>query len=314
MSSFRAYTITPVLPWEQNTDQDKLYRIILIVFILLAFLFSFLVANMPYTERSRAAKEKVPERLAKVLTRKKEVKPPPPPPKPKVQVKKEKPKPEPKKKREPKKKPKNEKEKKAREAAQKKLNEAKDILAELQDIKIDLNNKPLAKGGAKAKVADRKLITARATTGSGGIEVSSNVSADSSGFGGDGQGKALVAMATTQVESGIGTGGGGGGSRASGGDGKRTLEDIRKVFDAKKGILFSLYSRALRANPTLQGSILLHLVIAPDGSVTKCEVVSSEINDSDLVRKIAARVKTFNFGADDVDVWDDTYEVNLVPS
>ena len=313
MTSFRAYTIMPVLPWEQNTDQDKLFRIILIIFLLLAILFSFFVANMPYTERSRDAKEKVPERLAKVLTRKKEVKPPPPPPKPKVAVKKDKPKPKPKKKREPKKKPKNEKEKKAREAAQKKLNEAKDILAELQDIKIDLNNKPLAKGGAKAKAADRKLITARATAGSGGIQVASNVSADSSGFGGDGQGKALVAMATTQVESGIGTGGGGG-SRAAGGDGKRTLEDIRKVFDAKKGILFSLYSRALRSNPTLQGSIQLRLVIAPDGSVTKCEVVSSEIADADLVRKIAARVKTFNFGADDVDVWDDTYEVNLVPS
>jgi outer membrane biosynthesis protein TonB len=313
MSSFRAYNIVPVLPWDEKTDQDKLYRLIIIIFLLLGIFLGILFSSMPYTEKSREAKEKIPERLAKVVMRKKEVKPPPPPPKPKVAEKKPKPKPKPKKKRE-KKKPKTEKEKKAREAAQKKLNEAKDILAELQDLKVDLNNKPLAKGGAKAKAADRKLITARATAGSGGIQVSSNVSADSSGFGGDGQGKALVAMATTQVESGIGTGGGGSGLGGSN-DGKRTLEDIRKVFDAKKGLLFSLYSRALRNNPTLQGSILLHLVIAPDGSVTKCEVVSSEIADADLVRKIVARVKTFNFGADDsVDVWKDNYEINLVPS
>src|SRR5690606_21925231 len=138
-----------------------------------------------------------------------------------------KPKPEPKKERK-KEEPKTEKERKAREAAQKKLDEAKDVLADLQDLKVDLSSKPLEKGGAQAKEADRKLITARATSGSGGIQVSSNVSADSSGFGGDGQGKALVAMATTQVSSDLG--GDGRGSRASGGDGKRSDEDIRKVF------------------------------------------------------------------------------------
>lgn len=315
-SNFRAYTITPILPWDKNTKQDKLFRLILIIFLLLGILLGFLFSSLPYTERSRDAEEKIPERLAKVVMRKKEEKPPPPPPTPEKKVKLEKPepKPEPKKKREPKKKPKTEDEKKAREAAKKKLDEAKDVLTELQNLNIDLNQQQLSKGGAKAKQADRKLITARAGTSSGGIQVSSNVSSsDSSGFGGDGQGKELVAMATTQVESGIGTGSGGG-SRASGGDGTRSLEDIRKVFDARKGLLFSLYSRALRTNPTLQGAILLHLVIAPDGSVTKCEVVSSEIADDDLVRKIVARVKTFDFGADDVEVWDDTYEVNLVPS
>lgn len=314
MNNFRAYTITPILPWENNTDQDKLYRLILIIFLLIGIVLGFLFASLPYTERSRDAKEKIPERLAKVVMRKKEVKPPPKPPEQKkIKVEEPKEKPKPKKEREKPPEPKDEKERKAREAAQKKLDEAKDILADLQDLKVDLNTKPLAKGGAEAKAADRKLITARAGAGSGGIQVASNVSADSSGFGGSGQGKALVGMATTQVESGIGSGGGGG-SRAAGGDGKRTMEDIRKVFDANKGILFSLYSRALRTNPTLQGSILLQLVIAPDGSVTRCEVVSSEIADDDLVRKIVARVKTFNFGADDVEVWNNKYEVNLVPS
>ena len=210
--------------------------------------------------------------------------------------------------------PKDEAEKKAREAAQKKLDEAKSVLADLQNIKLDLSTKPLTTGGAQAKEADRKLITARASSGSGGIQVSSNVSAsDSSGFGGSG-GKELVGMATTQVESGIGSGAGTSGSRAKGGDGFRTSEEIRKVFDAQKGILFSLYQRALRQNPNLQGTILLDLVIAPTGEVLKCEVISSEIADDDLVRKIVARVKTFNFGADDVDTWRGKYPIHLVPS
>lgn len=311
-SHFRAYSITPILPWDQNTKQDKLYRLILLLFLILGIILGFLFSSLPYTEKSRFAKEKVPERLAKVVMRKKEVKPPPPPPKPKI---KEipKPKPKPKKERPKPPPPKNEKERKAREAAQKKLDEAKSVLSELQNMNIDLSSKPLSKGGAQAKEADRKLITARATSGSGGIQVSSNVSADSSGFGGSGQGKELVAMATTQVESDLGAGGGGG-SRASGGDGKRSDEDIRKVFDSKKGLIFSLYTRALRSNPTLQGTLVLHLVIQPDGSVTKCDVVSSELADADLVRKIANLVKTFNFGADAVDVWDNKYSMDFFPS
>ncbi len=309
-SNFRAYSVTPILPWDQNTKQDKLYRLIILLFLLLGFILGFLFSSMPYTEKSQSAKEKVPDRLAKVLMRKKEVKPPPPPPKPKI--KEEKKKPEPKKERE-KKEPKTDKEKKAREAAQKKLDEAKDVLADLQDLKVDLNSKPLAKGGAKAKEADRKLITARASSGSGGIQVSSNVSSDSSGFGGDGKGGALVGMATTQVESGIGSGDGKG-SRASGGDGKRSDEDIRKVFDSKKGLIFSLYSRALRNNPTLQGTLVLHLIITPDGTVKQCNVVSSELADQDLVRKIVNLVKTFNFGSDAVDVWDDNYSMDFFPS
>jgi hypothetical protein len=45
----------------------------------------------------------------------------------------------------------------------------------------------------------------------------------------------------------------------------------------------------------------LRLTIAPDGSVTFCEVVSSELNDEELERKLVMRVKRFRFEQRDVE-------------
>ncbi len=61
-----------------------------------------------------------------------------------------------------------------------------------------------------------------------------------------------------------------------------------------------MYQRALRDNPNLQGKVVLELTIAADGSVQRCEIVSSELNDPELERKLVARVKSFRFEAKDV--------------
>ena len=71
---------------------------------------------------------------------------------------------------------------------------------------------------------------------------------------------------------------------------------IRKTFDENKTALFDLYNRALRFNPLLQGKVLLELVIAPDGSVTSCKVISSELKDPRLEQDIVSRVELFDFG------------------
>jgi len=317
VNKFQAYINPPVLPWEDKTKQDRIFLFIIFLFLFIGILLGYLVSSLPYTERSQAEKEKIPERLATVIKKRKQIKPPPPKPKPKQTVKSEekkepKKKPTPKKPRKPKNVAKTEQQKKDRAAAQKKLNEVTNALAELQNLQIAVNTKPLSVGGAQAKSADRKLITARGTSGSGGIEVSNNASADASGFGGSGQGSELVAIATTQVESNIQANEKKSQSKKS--SEERALEDIRKIFDLKKGSLFTLYSRALRKDPTLQGSIVLHLVISPEGTVTSCTLVSSELNDDALIRRIISRVKTFNFGSEAVKVWDNNYTINLVPS
>ena len=94
----------------------------------------------------------------------------------------------------------------------------------------------------------------------------------------------------------------------------RSLEEIQLVMDRNKGGLYAIYNRALRRNPALQGKVVLKLTIAPSGAVTACEVVSSEMNDADLERKVIARVKLINFGAKDVPPITLNYPIFFAPS
>lgn len=80
----------------------------------------------------------------------------------------------------------------------------------------------------------------------------------------------------------------------------RTLEELQLVFDRNKGSFYALYTRALRSNPGLAGTVNVSLTIDPSGRVTACEVVSSTLNDPDLERKIVARIMLINFGAKSV--------------
>ena len=79
----------------------------------------------------------------------------------------------------------------------------------------------------------------------------------------------------------------------------RTDEEIQIVFDRYKSALYRIYNRELRKNPTLQGKMVLRLTIKPDGKVSACTVDSSDMDAPALDKKIAARVKKFNFGAKD---------------
>ena len=67
--------------------------------------------------------------------------------------------------------------------------------------------------------------------------------------------------------------------------------------DRNKAALYRLYNRELRRNPTLQGQVVLRLTIEPDGSVSLCQVKSSDMKAPRLAMQVAERVKTFDFGA-----------------
>ena len=73
------------------------------------------------------------------------------------------------------------------------------------------------------------------------------------------------------------------------------------MFDREKGAIYGLYSRALREQGDLQGKLVLELTITPGGQVSDCHVLSSELKNDDLERKIVARVKLFKFEAKDVE-------------
>ena len=132
------------------------------------------------------------------------------------------------------------------------------------------------------------------------------------GAGGGGPG------ATTQGNPGRGGGGGpgAGGTLQRGGSGKasRSIEEIKLVFERNKGAIYAIYNRALREEPALQGRVVLELKIAPAGQVTDLRIVSSELRSTDLERKLLARIKSFDFGAKDVDFMTVTWPVDFLPS
>ena len=100
--------------------------------------------------------------------------------------------------------------------------------------------------------------------------------------GGDGGG-GMAGVEATRVASSIAPGGGGGRLGGGGGNGNgaqagRTDEEIQIVFDRYKASLYRLYNRELRNDPTLRGQMVLHLTIEPDGTVSMCELRSTDMN------------------------------------
>jgi len=187
--------------------------------------------------------------------------------------------------------------------------------------------------GTEAGVPVRSMITSNATNGSGGI----NTAGYSKNTGGGG----LAGQSLTMVEGVIGGGGGGGaggggsrgrgdgtgsgvggaggnggGSLTKGGSGKasRAIEDVRLVFERNKGSIYAIYNRALRDEPGLQGKVVLKLTIAPSGGITDLRIVSSELKMPDVEQKLLARIRTFDFGAKDVNEMVVNYPLDFLPS
>lgn len=96
--------------------------------------------------------------------------------------------------------------------------------------------------------------------------------------------------------------------------GVRSIEEIRRVFDANKGAIFSIYNRQLRKDPGLLGKVVLELVIEPDGTVSACEVLTSELESDELITRVVRRVQLFDFGERDVSVTRISYPVHFLPT
>lgn len=292
------------LPWEGDAESSARFRKILRVLLIVLLIFGILFPLLPHPKRETA--EDIPQRLARVMLENKPKPPPPPPPelpKPKIE--------------QPKvamiTPPPVDQRHKAHEKAQKQLNQVKDELADLREV-MDL--KPLETKNLSGAVgadahAERSLITSKVGVGSGGI-----TSADTSRGFGTGAGS-LTGHDTTAVNSGIVRSGlnsrppatSGGGGRPA-----RSREEIELVFDRNKGRIDSLYGRAVRENAELRGKLVLEFTIAPSGEVTMCRVVSSELKDPDLERKIVALVRLFHFDPKDVDTITVTKPIDLFPA
>lgn len=280
----------PLLPWS-DTDNDlrfnKIAKKVFIIFVIL----SVVIPYLPTPEIKKDKFEDIPPRFARLLI-KQPIKPIIKKPEPKkIEKKKEKIK-----KKEIKKKPKKKVQKKkqekpkpsAKEIAQSAFSGISDELADLRD---DFNVAALK--NSKLKVSKKRetkfdtsgVLTSKASSGSGGIANSKAVISGNT---------KLTGRSTTNVQSTIAT---------SSNKSQRTRstgwsdEEIQLVFQRNKGAINSIYNRALRKDPGLQGTILLKITLNATGAVIKIVIVSSEINNKSLEKRIKLRVKRFNFGS-----------------
>ena len=279
------------MPWNHNDTDQKQFRKILLIVLFFSILLGILIPMWHIPVPDRVEVVEIPERLAQLMVPKA-----PPPPPPKVQEKLEEKQPDKEKPKKKETKPEPEKAKKARKKA-----ERSGLMAFKDDFADLIDDTPIAKLGSKAKISGsgskakkttRSLVTSNVGTSSGGI----NTAALSRNTGGSGE--SMGGVEFSRVESSIGGDFFGEERPLSDGPGpSRTDEEIQIVFDRYKSALYRIYNRELRKNPTLQGKMVLRLTILPDGKVSACTVDSSDMDSSTLDKKIAARVKKFNFGA-----------------
>lgn len=306
------------LPWSSSIDDDKRFTKILLAFLVAMLVVSAIVTVINLPEVTRAEKEKLPPQLARVVLEKQELPPPKPiePPKPeekKPEVKPEEKKPEPlpvekpiekpvQKPREPAKAPPKEALEKAREqAANSGVMQFKDDLAEMREMMqtsaVETAATTVTNSTGEAAQVDRAMVTSGAKVASGGINTAA-LSRDTGGV-------ALSGRETTKVKSGLADGTKKSTQAAAGNDNgaggaARSEEDIRKVMNQHKGAIDLIYNRALRQNASLQGKMVVKIVIDPNGKIVEASLVSSELGDPDLEAKILQRIRLITFPASNV--------------
>jgi outer membrane biosynthesis protein TonB len=311
-----------VMPWSRGYDEDARFRksvlASLLVCLLLGWLFD--IVDLPIPERAKLIE--VPERVAKLV--REELPPPKPEPEPII----EEPEPEPEEPElaeetppEPEEIPEAVEQPVVAESAPvdtKEQVKSKGILAFREKFAARADLDTNAKLGSSARLStagensvgrpERSMVTTSAPGSSGGINLS-NISRDVGG-GGDG----IEGVAVSRVASSIGGGEGPDRPLSAGVSAGRTDEEIQIVFDRYKASLYRLYNRELRKDPTLRGQLVLRLTIEPDGSVSMCELQSSDMNAPMLSQQVVDRVKTFDFGAKDVGAMTIIYPIDFLPA
>lgn len=291
------------LAWDGDPESSRRFRRILRTLLVIVAILGVLFPLLP-TPAPTAVETEIPPQLARIMIEK--LKPPAPPKpiaKPKVTPKpatKEAVKPVP------------ERTDLARERAERSIDKFKDQLAELRQQMSDTPEQTRNLTGAVGAQshAERSLITARAGEGSAGI-TSAPMSRGFGGGAGSLHGTDATRVTSSIMQSGLN---GRSPSAGRGGAGGRSEEEIAMIFDRNKGAIYALYERALRMNPLLQGKLVLEFTIAPDGAVTRCRIVSSELHDPALEREIVARVMLFRFQPEKVGPTTATKPIDFFPA
>jgi hypothetical protein len=304
------------LPWDAGGSDRRALRKLTTIMLILVTAFGVVIPFLPLPEVDRSELEELPPQLARIIHERPEPVVPPPPPAPET-VEEPAPEPEPERAAEPE--PQREEPPEPRPTAADAREKAaisgllafKDAFSDMReavDVERLESTQAVARGAGEAASVERSLLTSEHGTRSAGVDATA-LSRETGGV-------ALSGRETTRVEVPEGSAGTGV-TRTEDRElpaRQRSIEEIRRVFDGNKGAIFAIYNRALRQDPTLQGKVVLELVISPSGQVLECRVVATEIDDETLIGKIVNRVRLFNFGDRDVGTTTISYPVHFLPS
>jgi hypothetical protein len=319
-----------IMPWQRGQEEDRRYQRSLGSSLVTAVLLGILVGSIAIPIPDKPKEIELPERMAKLV--REELPPPPPVPEPVAEEEIPEPEPEPEAEPEPVEElpseivPEVVEEPKLAAAPEpepdvKEQVKSKGILAFRDSFASRSSLRPTTQLGSQARVTsagedkvgrpERSMVTTNAPGSSGGINLA-DISRDTGG-GGPGMG----GVAVSKVASSIGTGGEGFADRplSGGAVAGRTDEEIQIVFDRYKAALYRLYNRELRNDPTLRGQIVIKLTIEPDGSVSFCELQSTDMQAPQLTQQVVDRVGTFDFGAkEDIGAVTIIYPIDFLPA
>ena len=307
-----------VMPWARGGEEDERFRRSLTSSVVASFAVALLVSTIALPIIDRSTKPELPERMAKLVRNERS----PPPPQPIIEPELPEEIPDP-----------------AKELVEELVPEATNqpVLAEVEqlDTREQVQSKgilafrdsfasradarPTAQLGSQARLrnagedavgrSQRNMVATSAPGSSGGINIA-DISRDVGGGGGGVEGVEL-----TRVASSIGGGDGPDRPLSGGVSAGRTDEEIQIVFDRYKAALYRLYNRELRKDPTLRGQIVLRLTIEPDGSVSFCQLQTSDMDAPALADQVVSRVQTFDFGAkEDIVAVTIIYPIDFLPA
>jgi len=310
--------LEPNLPWVESKEDRHFRR--LTITLLIVFLVAGLVLNsLTLPEITQKKLVDVSPRLARLILEKQKVKPPSIKiEKPRVEEKKKVEKPNQKKRQKPraeKKKVTKDKTKSAREVAQRSgLIALSDELADLResfnlDNIVELPQQTTGKQAIRTETASN-LLSSQAKQSSGGIATPTLTRKIET--------SELAMRKTTSVASNIksksAAGVNGAGVSQSSRIATRSAEEVERVFQKNKGAIYSIYNRALRKNPSLEGKLIVELTIEPNGNVIRVKIIFSELGDEILERKLALKIKKFKFAKANVSRVTVSYPIDFLPS
>ncbi|MER2493670.1 AgmX/PglI C-terminal domain-containing protein [Catenovulum sediminis] len=311
--------------WGESSKQDKFFTKICLFLLLVYLCFALIVPFIETAELTREAKQSLPPQLAKIVLQKKQLEQPEPAPEP-VPTEVEKTKPE----------PPTASEK--RQAAKQKARSTglaamkNELFAMRQAVDIKpIQKEKLKESKSEAQVIERNKL--QAVTDRQSRQVNKAQSAKIEEANTAELGERTIKQIRLAEQEQIGsdnylanrsdnTGNATDSEDAANiqdaqdvqdAQGQRSEASIRQVLENNKTSLYTLYSKALRKNPLLAGKVVFELEIAASGEIVNAAILSSELNDKKLERRLLLKLKSIQFAAQQVASINTQWTIEFLP-